>query len=355
MDDFAARLLVWHEKHGRKDLPWQHDPTPFRVWVSEIMLQQTQVATVIPYFQRFIQHFPDVTALAGSELDEVLALWSGLGYYSRARNLHRAASMIEEQHRGVFPEQLDHLLALPGIGRSTAGAILSLSLGQRHAILDGNVKRVLSRYHAVDGWPGKSAVEKRLWQLAEAHLPAEQNARYTQAMMDMGAMLCRRSKPDCDNCPMEADCLAKAGGVAERYPQSRPRKSLPVREAAFLLIANDRGEVLLQQRPPTGIWGGLWSLPECPAEMPPEQWCREVLGVEGEVRARWRRVRHTFSHFHLEIQPLYIEVIGGEPGKVMEAVPALWYKSGSFNQLGLPAPVKRLLARYCNEYEEQTV
>jgi A/G-specific adenine glycosylase len=355
MDDFAARLLAWHEQHGRKDLPWQQDPTPYRVWVSEIMLQQTQVATVIPYFQRFTQCFPDVAALAGAGLDEVLALWSGLGYYSRARNLHRAAGIIEQQHEGRVPELLEHLLDLPGIGRSTAGAILSLSLGQCHAILDGNVKRVLSRYHAVDGWPGKSAVEKRLWQLAEAHLPIEQNARYTQAMMDLGATLCIRRQPRCDDCPLQSECQARSIGEVERYPGTRPRRQLPIRGAVFLIIANDSGEVLLQQRPPTGLWGGLWSLPECPPEMSPEQWCREVLGVEGEVRARWRGVRHTFSHFHLEIQPLYIEVIGGEPGKVMEAIPALWYKSGSFDELGLPAPVKRLLARYCNEYEEQTV
>lgn len=355
MDDFSARLLVWHDKYGRKDLPWQQDPTPYRVWVSEIMLQQTQVTTVIPYFLRFMECFPNVESLAQASLDEVLALWSGLGYYSRARNLHLAARLVVEKHGGLFPEQLEQLLTLPGIGRSTAGAILSLALGQRHAILDGNVKRVLSRYHTVKGWSGKSSVEKRLWQLAEEHLPVEHNSRYTQAIMDLGATLCSRRQPDCANCPVQYGCQAYADGVVESYPEPKPRKPLPVRASTLMIIANDRGEILLQQRPPSGIWGGLWSLPECPQGVKPQQWCSETLGMRGEVCARWQEVRHTFTHFHLQIQPLYIEVNGADSGKVMDAGTTLWYKTDSFEQLGLPAPIKRLLARYCNEYEEQTV
>src|SRR5512143_1680958 len=229
-DHFAARLLAWFDNHGRKDLPWQHDPTPYRVWVSEVMLQQTQVVTVIPYYQRFMARFPDVAALADASVDDVLAHWSGLGYYSRARNLHRAAQVVRDDHAGRFPETIDEIMALPGIGRSTAGAILALALKQHHPILDGNVKRVLSRYHAVDGWPGAPAVERILWQLAEGHTPVQRVNDYTQAIMDLGATLWTRSRLQCKACPQQQGCQALALNTQTRFPAPKPRKALPVRE-----------------------------------------------------------------------------------------------------------------------------
>ena len=261
-DDFASRLLNWFDTHGRKDLPWQNPATPYRVWLSEIMLQQTQVATVIPYFERFVQHFPNVVMLAAARQDDVLSLWSGLGYYARARNLHRAARQLIEQYAGDFPDTLELVQALPGIGRSTAGAILSLSRGAPHAILDGNVKRVLARYHAVDGWPGKAAVARRLWQLAEFALPGERAGAYNQAMMDLGATLCTRARPRCGACPVQAGCAAFATQSPERYPGRRDRQPLPVRETCMLVLRDSRQAVLLERRPESGRWGSLWSFPE---------------------------------------------------------------------------------------------
>lgn len=341
MSSFADRLLAWHDEHGRKDLPWQSDPTPYRVWVSEVMLQQTQVATVIPYFERFMARFPAVTALAAASLDEVLALWSGLGYYSRARNLHRAAGLIAAEHGGVFPATLAQVMALPGVGRSTAGAILALSQNQRHPILDGNVRRVLARYHAIDGWPGQAEVERLLWQKAEEHTPVARVAQYTQAIMDLGATLCMRSRPRCGDCPQAETCLAHAGGAALRYPAPRPRKTLPERHATFLLVTNERGEVLLERRPPSGIWGGLWTPPE--ADEPVADWCHR-RGFALRAEQAWPPLRHTFSHFHLDISPLHVRVADAG-GTIMEAGGAVWYKTELCDQLGLPAPIKRLVAR----------
>ncbi len=344
---FAARLLAWHDEHGRKDLPWQRDPTPYRVWVSEVMLQQTQVATVIPYFERFMARFPAVTDLAAAPLDEVLALWSGLGYYSRARNLHRAAGLIAAQHGGLFPATLEQVMDLPGVGRSTAGAILALSGGRRHPILDGNVRRVLARYHAVDGWPGQGEVERLLWQKAEEHTPGERVAQYTQAIMDLGATLCTRSRPRCSACPQVADCAAHACGDPARYPAPRPRKALPEREAVFLLVTNGCGEVLLERRPPSGIWGGLWTLPEAAAEESAAQWCgRHGLSLLEETA--WPPLRHTFSHFHLDISPRHVRV-SDAAAAIMEAPGAVWYKTDLCDQLGLPAPIKRLLAQLARD------
>jgi len=349
-DSFAHRLLAWFDLHGRKDLPWQHVPTPYRVWVSEVMLQQTQVTTVIPYFQRFMQRFPDVASLAAAAQDDVLAQWSGLGYYSRARNLHRAAQVIVTEHGAVFPSHLDAVMALPGVGRSTAGAILALSQGQRHAILDGNVKRVLSRFHAVAGWPGQQAVERQLWQFAEQHTPPERVAAYTQAIMDLGATLCTRSRPRCAECPHHAHCAAHAEGAVQRYPEPRPRKVLPVREATLLLATNAQGEVLLEQRPPSGIWGGLWTLPQCAEGESAQQWGMRN-GLRVEQVAALPPLRHTFSHFHLDISPLHLRVSGGEGGAVMEPGGAVWYKTDLCHQLGLPAPIKRLLGQLANDSE----
>ena len=344
-DSFSSRLLTWFDKHGRKDLPWQQNPTPYRVWVSEIMLQQTQVATVIPYFERFMQRFPDVLDLANAQQDDVLHLWTGLGYYARGRNLHKAAQTIRDEFGGTFPTELEQVMALPGIGRSTAGAILSLSLKQRHAILDGNVKRVLARFHAIEGCPGTAVIEKEMWQLAERHTPPDNNAAYTQAIMDLGATVCRRGKPLCPLCPQNQDCQALQQGLQNQLPSARPRKQLPVRATTMLMLANGRGEILLRQRPPTGIWGGLWSFPELAGGNPSndsiEQWCAEKLGHQVAVTERWPVLRHTFSHFHLDIEPVYlhskqaISQIGDDT--------ATWFSPAKPASLGLAAPVKQLL------------
>ncbi len=350
-DSCANRLLTWFATHGRKDLPWQHDPTPYRVWVSEVMLQQTQVATVIPYYQRFMARFPDVTALAGAPLDEVLAHWSGLGYYSRARNLHRAAQQIRDHHAGHFPERLDEVMALPGIGRSTAGAILALALHQCHPILDGNVKRVLSRLHAVEGWPGTPAVEKQLWLLAAAHTPRQQVAAYTQAIMDLGATLCTRSRPHCGACPLQDHCQARGMEAQTRLPMAKPRKALPVRTATLLLVIDESGELLLEQRPPAGIWGGLWSLPELSAGASAEHWSRKQRLALRSSRSH-APFRHTFSHFHLDISPLELRVCAGQRDAIMEPARLVWYKPSSINQLGLPAPIRRLLEQLNPSNEE---
>ena len=348
---FASRILAWYDHHGRHDLPWQTDPTPYRVWVSEIMLQQTQVATVIPYFRRFTQRFPDVQALAAAPLDDVLHLWSGLGYYARARNLHAAAGRICAGHGGRFPEDIDSLTALPGIGRSTAGAILALACGQRHPILDGNVKRVLARFHAVEGWPGKSAVLKRLWALAEDHTPRERVADYTQAIMDLGATLCRRGAPACDACPLNTDCAALAQGRPQAYPAPRPKRELPVREVYMLLLVDGEGRVCLQQRPPSGVWGGLWSLPEFDSPRALADWCSRFTGEAVEVLEQ-PPLRHSFSHFHLDIRPRLVR-LENPPFSVMEGGQCVWYNSRQPPSLGLAAPVRRLLDRLQDSGETQ--
>lgn len=340
MTNFARRLLAWYDRHGRHDLPWQKEPTPYRVWVSEVMLQQTQVATVIPYFERFMVSFPDVEALAHASLDEVMAHWSGLGYYSRARNLHRAAQHIRDEHHGEFPQQLETVMALPGIGRSTAGAILALACNQHQTILDGNVKRVLSRFHAIDGWPGKREVEQRLWQLAEESTPKKRTAAYTQAIMDLGATLCTRSKPRCDACPVNVDCLAHAQDRTTEFPGKKPRKTLPVREVIMPVVINDKGEVLLQKRPPVGIWGGLWSLPECVDEEALSRWCKK-RGIRSCASQTLEPFRHTFTHFQLLIQPHYCkqENISGLVKEEMES----WHPFRQLANLGVPTPVRRIL------------
>ncbi len=352
MNDFARRLLAWYDRHGRHDLPWQQQPTPYRVWVSEVMLQQTQVATVIPYFERFMDSFPNAKKLAEASLDEVLAHWSGLGYYSRARNLHKAAQLIHVEYAGEFPRRLDAVMALPGIGRSTAGAILALACDQHLPILDGNVKRVLSRFHAVEGWPGKPEVENRLWQLAEVATPKERTADYTQAVMDLGATLCTRSKPRCEECPISNGCVAREQGRVTEFPGKKPRKILPRKQTKMLLLENGEGELLLQQRPATGIWGGLWSMPECPHDENVTSWCSEKLGLELATCAEWPPLLHTFSHFQLEIFPRHCRVKGLAGGRIMEPTGLVWYKSRSFAQLGLPAPVKKLLGRLTEIHEE---
>jgi len=340
--DFAQRLLTWQRRHGRSDLPWQQNPTPYRVWVSEIMLQQTQVATVIPYFRRFMASFPGLPQLAAAPLDQVLHHWSGLGYYARARNLHRAAQQVMAHHGGELPTDLEQLQTLPGIGRSTAGAVLSLACGQRHPILDGNVKRVLTRCFAVPGWPGKAAVQRQLWALAERHTPAAGAGPYNQALMDLGATLCTRSAPRCGDCPLHAPCLARQQGRQGDFPERRPRKPQPVRKTHLLLLRSPAGEILLERRPPTGIWGGLWSLPECEPAAEIERYCSERLGLQaGNLEFHAPR-RHTFTHFHLEYTPVEIQVRERLP-RVAESGRHLWHYPNAQPPGGLAAPVARLI------------
>ncbi len=349
--EFAAAVLAWFERYGRKDLPWQREPSPYRVWVSEVMLQQTQVATVIPYFERFMARFPDVRSLAAAPLDEVLHLWSGLGYYARARNLHRAAQQVRRRHGGVFPQEFAAVEALSGIGRSTAGAVLSLALDRRHAILDGNVKRVLARCFAVPGWPGRSAVLNKLWVLAEGLTPSARVRDYNQAMMDLGATVCRRSRPRCLDCPLQTRCRSAAAGNPEGYPGRKPVKSKPLRAVRMLLVEDPDGRVLLEQRPPAGIWGGLWGFPELELDADPRHWpFADAFEELATGRVLPSRV-HTFSHFHLDIHPQHFRL--NKPGwSVLDGDRYVWYNPQAPDARGLAAPVARLLEELQDNPEE---
>ncbi len=340
---FARQVLDWFQAHGRKDLPWQQPATPYRVWVSEIMLQQTRVSAVIPYFQRFMARFPRIADLAQAPEDAVLHLWSGLGYYARARNLHRAAQILMTEHGGEFPRDLAAIQALPGIGRSTAGAILSLAFGLPFPILDGNVKRVLARYWAVPGWPGQSAVSKRLWALSSACTPEVNTGAFNQGMMDLGATLCQRNQPDCDRCPLRSGCRARAAGDPCAYPQPKPRRTLPVRRIQLLILRNAQGEVLLERRPPTGIWGGLWSFPECAPQRAPEDCCQDRFHMQPHRIEILPVRRHTFTHFQLEMVPVLLEV-SDTPKAVQEGDGLIWYAPQAPISLGLAAPIARILA-----------
>ena len=339
---FQKQLLNWFDQHGRKDLPWQKDITPYRVWISETMLQQTQVSTVIPYFYRFIERFPELETLAHAPLDDVLNLWSGLGYYARARNLHKTARLISE--RGFFPDTLDELTLLPGIGRSTAGAILSIAFNKSHPILDGNVRRVLARYKALPGWPGMSRVNKELWELSKQLTPQIRVADYTQAIMDLGATLCKRSKPDCGACPLNLDCQAFITDEVMSFPSAKPAKVSPVKQIIFLILRNEFNQFLLEKRPPTGIWGGLWSLPEFDSIDYALDWC-----ITHQVRILKQQIagaqRHSFSHYHLDFTPLLIDT-DNPRNNVMEANRRLWYKADQIQDIGLAAPIKLLLQQF---------
>jgi A/G-specific adenine glycosylase len=336
----APRLLTWHAKYGRHDLPWQEDRSAYRVWVSEIMLQQTQVATVIPYFDHFIQRFPDVRALADAPADEVLHLWTGLGYYARARNLHRAAQLIRDEHGGRFPRTLEAVRELPGIGRSTAGAILAISTGARHSILDGNVKRVLARFYAIEGPPDENATLQKLWQLADDNTPDKDVATYTQAIMDLGATLCTRAKPRCGDCPIAADCRARIEGRQADLPTAKRKLAARKQKHAVMLVARRASEVLLVQRPPSGIWGGLWCLPEFEHRDEAEAYACGSLGNAKLARAPLPDIEHSFTHFDLVITPL-VASCRGEAG-VREGK-TLWYDLERPARVGLPAPIKTLL------------
>lgn len=349
---FSEQVLKWFDQHGRKHLPWQQDITPYRVWISEIMLQQTQVTTVIPYFEKFMASFPSVADLASTAEDDVLHHWSGLGYYSRARNLHKAARMILENHAGEFPQSIEQLQQLPGIGRSTAGAIASISMGIQAPVLDGNVKRVLARYRAVEGWPGHSAVARQLWTIAEGYTPQKRGADYTQAMMDLGAMVCTRSKPSCLICPLKDSCIAHQLGKETRFPGAKPKKDKPERAVKMLMIINQNGEVLLEKRPPTGIWGGLWGFPEIQpnddlSEDSLSEKTLQITGIDISEFEEWDSFRHTFSHYHLDITPVktFVDTTQLHSCQVQEGDHWHWFQPGSPSQLGLAAPVSRLLKK----------
>jgi A/G-specific adenine glycosylase len=335
--DFAARLVAWQQRYGRHDLPWQGTRDPYRIWLSEVMLQQTQVATVIPYYQRFLARFPDVASLAAAAPEEVTAAWAGLGYYSRARNVHRCAQAVVAECGGCFPSAPEALAALPGIGRSTAAAVAAFAWGARAAILDGNVKRVLCRFFAIEGFPDAPAVQRRLWVLAESLLPPGDCGPYSQALMDLGATVCTRRKPACGNCPLRDDCAARRDGRTEALPFPRPRREMPRRETCFVLVTDGEG-VLLERRPPGGIWGGLL--------VPPEGDPAGVLGGLGLAGMPWRplsALRQTFTHFRLEATPVLCRVTGplagvGEAGRE-------WLCRSRVGEAGLPPLFRRLLQR----------
>lgn len=340
--DYAPRLLAWFDRHGRHDLPWQHPRTPYRVWLSEIMLQQTQVSVVIPYFERFVAAMPNLPALAAASQDEVLALWSGLGYYARARNLHAAARRCVEGRDGDLPRDLAALVALPGIGRSTAGAILSQAWGDAAAIVDGNVKRVLCRVFGIEGWPGTPAVEKRLWAIAETLLPDARLADYTQAQMDFGATLCTRSDPACAICPLQDVCIAWRDGRTAELPTAKPGKPLPERATVALLVEDTSGRVLLQRRPPTGVWASLWSLPEHADIAAARDWFERHVAGDFDAAQPGTTIVHGFSHYRLHIQPY--RVANARPHDAVGDNDQLrWAARADLPAIGLPAPVRRLL------------
>jgi A/G-specific adenine glycosylase len=340
--DYSTRLLYWFDQHGRHDLPWQHPRTPYRVWLSEIMLQQTQVNVVIPYFKRFVTALPNLQALADASQDDVLALWSGLGYYARARNLYAAAKTCLAMHDGELPRDAAALIALPGIGRSTAGAILAQAWGERAAILDGNVKRMLCRRHGIQGWPGSPAVEKKLWVIAESLLPDARLADYTQAQMDFGATLCTRADPACESCPLQQDCVAFSDDRIAELPSPKPGKPLPQRIAHMLLVADDRGRFLLQRRPPTGIWASLWSLPEHAELAEAKAWLERHVDGAFERFEACEPVMHGFSHYRLQILPHRITGVRARSA-IGDNDALRWTTRAELAAIGLPAPIRRLL------------
>lgn len=340
--EFSSTILAWYQQHGRKHLPWQHDRTPYRVWVSEIMLQQTQVTTVIPYYQRFITQFPTVHDLAAATQDDVLHLWTGLGYYARGRNLHATAQQVVAHWNGEFPRSVEQLCSLPGIGRSTAGAIAAISMDIRAPILDGNVKRVLTRFFAIDGWPGQTAVNQKLWEIADALTPNHSHQPYTQAMMDVGATLCTRSKPACGLCPLQPQCNAYAADKVTQYPNSKPKKEKPEKTTFLVMLEQPNGERLLQLRPQKGIWGGLWSFPEASNKQQAEQLAVQLLNTAVIQVEYLPPFRHTFSHYHLHIHPIRLRLAANTPLREQQAG-YQWYDPRQPSSLGLAAPVKALL------------
>ncbi len=332
---FSQQIIHWQKKHGRSNLPWQSNPNPYRVWVSEIMLQQTQVSTVIDYYQRFMSQYPTIKALAHASEEDILTLWSGLGYYSRARNLHKTAQIINHELDGIFPKKRDELTALPGIGRSTAAAILALSSEQREAILDGNVKRVLCRFHAITSWSGHAATLNELWQLAEAHLPKKQLRSYTQGLMDLGSSLCSRGSPHCKACPLNTHCQAFLKDLCDKIPTPRPKKDRPKKQTSLLILFNSKQEILLIKRPPTGIWGSLWSLPEI------DKAATSYNKQPYQILTTGKKIKHQFSHFQLTMQPIYAKLQA--TSKIMERPDQGWYNIKKATKLALATPIKKIL------------
>jgi len=340
-DDFAARIVHWQHAHGRSGLPWQGTRDPYAIWLSEVMLQQTQVATVIPYYERFVARFPGVRSLAAASIEDVLPLWSGLGYYARARNLHRAACDVMARFGGVFPARFEDLVTLPGIGRSTAAAIAAFASGARHAILDGNVKRVLARHAGIGGDPASTEVLSRLWVVAEARTPHTEVEAYTQGMMDLGADLCSARRPACLACPAADDCVARIEGRIEELPGKRVLAARKRRRIGMLVVLS-HAEVLLEKRPASGIWGGLWSLPECSADDEPLAALARDWGLEAEAASAMQPFEHAFTHFTLEVAPWRLQV--GRAGNAAFERPATWLALADIEGAALPSPVRRLLA-----------
>lgn len=344
-DTLSRALLPWFDQFGRKHLPWQQQPDPYRVWVSEIMLQQTQVNTVIPYYQSFMVRFPDVHALAAADIDTVLHLWTGLGYYARARNLHKTAGIVATQYKGRFPDTVEALSELPGIGRSTAGAIIALGMKKRAVILDGNVKRVLTRVYCVQGWPDQPKVQQELWALADAVTPTDRCSAYTQAIMDLGATLCSRSKPACGLCPLNKICEANRQNRTTEFPQRKPARKLPEKKTCMLIFHDsEHNRVLLEKRPAQGIWGGLWSFPETENADKFDPGLHKDMLPDMRSAQLWSPVRHTFTHFHLDITPVLIPLDRAHVG-VQDSDRLLWYTLDQPPEIGLAAPVKKLLGK----------
>ena len=337
---FAPTIVRWQRRHGRHDLPWQGTRDPYAIWLAEIMLQQTQVSTVVPYYQRFRARFPDIASLAAASEDEVLRFWSGLGYYSRARNLHRAAQLVVERHAGKFPEALADIASLPGIGRSTAAAIAGFAFGARSAILDGNVKRVLARHFLVAGFPGERAVEQKLWALAESLVPARDNAAYIQGLMDLGATVCTTRAPQCPSCPVRTTCGAHAEGRVADFPAPRPRKAVPTRRTAMLVLRHG-DEVMLEKRPSVGVWGGLWSFPELARGEDAGALSARRYGCETGRVERLGVLRHGFTHFALHITPVVAEVRSVAPRAAQPGV--VWLPIAEALGAAVPVPVRKLL------------
>lgn len=345
-DIFANRVLRWFKQHGRHDLPWQQNPTPYRVWVSEIMLQQTQVSTVIPFYHRFMQRFPTLGDLADADRDTVLAHWTGLGYYARARHLHETAMCVKAQFNGELPTTVEALVQLPGIGRSTAGAIVSLSGHGYAPILDGNVKRVLTRCFAIKGYPDSPATLKQLWQLSTELTPTKQCNAFNQAMMDLGATVCTRSKPACNKCPLQLECLATLTDTISQYPERKRKTIRPAKSTRMLLIQNQHGDILLEKRADTRLWGDLWSLPECSDQPAVDDYCGQ-LGVSVQHSELLPTFRHEFSHFTLDITPQLIQIHTTTTLKRrMTSATRVWYNGTQAPPGGFPAPVVKLLKHY---------
>jgi A/G-specific adenine glycosylase len=349
---FATKIVRWQQRHGRHDLPWQNTRDAYRIWLSEIMLQQTQVATVIPYYRRFLRRFPRLEALAAAPLDDVLAVWSGLGYYARARNLHRAAQQIVTEHRGRFPRSLEAVLALPGVGRSTAAAICVFAFGDRRAILDGNVKRLLARCFGIAGYPGEAKTAARLWRKTEQLLPLRDVERYSQGLMDLGATVCVRGKPRCEACPVAADCVARRRGTIGCLPAPRPRLARRQRRTHMLVLLH-AGEVLLEKRAASGIWGGLWSLPEVASSADIAARCAQRYGAEIATHARLPTVAHGFTHFKLDIEPHCLGVARVAPRAA--APGAMWLPLEEALGAAIPAPVRRILAALAEKKKSERV